>query len=118
MNNSKRSWRCHVSLQIVFDEVGLPLGHPETVEFGSTICKPDEVEDRVRRAQWALLNPSALPESFLRNRPTGVTELHFTKNYISVQIEGPDVTDLSLVDLPGIVASLGFLDAFPLTNSS
>ena len=84
MNCSKGGWRCRVPLQSVFDEVGLPLGHPETVEFSSTICKPDEVEDRVRRAQWALLNPSALPESCLRNSPTGTTELRFTRKYISV----------------------------------
>ena len=64
-----------------------------------------KVEDRIRRAQFAILNPKMNPLSFL-NAPissisNGPNDLSFSSNCISVSISGKGVDDLSFVDLPG-----------------
>lgn len=84
----------------------MPLGQAQTIAFGKPIFKQEEVEERVRRAQRAILSPSTPPEDFVNNYMTGTMELSFSKNYISIQIEGPDVPDLSVVDLPGNIPAI------------
>lgn len=62
-----------------------------------------EVEDRIRRAQRAVLNPSTPCEQFLDGEELEVDyELTFSKNCVCLQINGSDVADLSFVDLPGL----------------
>jgi hypothetical protein len=63
-----------------------------------------EVEDRIRRAQLAILNPDKSVNSFLDGDEPFIIEgnsLTFSKNCVSLAISGPDVADLSFVDLPG-----------------
>lgn len=63
----------------------------------------DDVEERIRRAQRAILNPGTLIRDFLDGHdedPIG-RELSFSKNCVCLEISGPDVADLSFVDLPG-----------------
>ena len=71
--------------------------------FGSVIYHQSEVEDRIRRAQRAILNPKKLPKDFLDNEDEDelVSELNFSTNCVSLQISGPEVADLSFCDLPG-----------------
>ena len=71
--------------------------------FGSIIYDQSEVEDRIRRAQRAILNPKKLPKDFLDNKDEDelVSELNFSTNCVSLQISGPEVADLSFCDLPG-----------------
>jgi len=73
--------------------------------FGHHITDDAEVEERIRRAQLALLNPSRRASDFLGtlgSTDTGLTnELSFSNDLISVRISGVDVDDLSFVDLPG-----------------
>lgn len=62
-----------------------------------------EVEERIRRAQRAVLNPSVSYEQFLDGEETDIDyELTFSKNCVCLQISGSDVADLSFVDLPGL----------------
>ena len=69
------------------------------------------MEERIRRAQRAILKPSKPLDAFLtapeadaaKKKPS---ELAFSKNCITLQISGPDVADLSFCDLPGM--SFGF----------
>jgi hypothetical protein len=62
-----------------------------------------EVEERIRRAQLAILNPSKPMEDFLGTLPSSdENELSFSTDVVSVRIAGRDVDDLSFVDLPGI----------------
>ena len=71
--------------------------------FGETIRDKSEVEGRIRRAQFAILNPRRDPVSFL-NAPllsNDLGTLSFSSNCISVHISGKGVDDLSFVDLPG-----------------
>ena len=64
-----------------------------------------DVEERIRRAQRAILNPSASHETFLSGpdkEPDGRSELSFSKNCVSLELSGQDLTDLSFCDLPGM----------------
>jgi hypothetical protein len=84
--------------------------------FGPPISDPDLVEDVIRRAQLAVLNPTVdmarfvdyvipeVPEAF----PLGSRE-HFGFSFcvVVLEITGPEVTDLTIVDLPGIIQNVG-----------
>lgn len=81
-----------------------------TIPFGSPITDKADVEDRIRRAQRAILNPSTEPQKFLyelEDQTAEQAELSFSKNCVSLSISGKDVADLSFVDLPGLIASVG-----------
>lgn len=79
-------------------------GNPEQIPFGPTIYNPDEVTERVRFAQRAILNPER-NESFYLHDNDSIDDSHsplaFSQDYISIQISGPGLVDLSFVDLPG-----------------
>lgn len=60
------------------------------------------MEERIRRAQRAILNPSKPSRQFLEDtEEVNDPELSFSSNCVSLQISGPDVADLSFCDLPG-----------------
>lgn len=75
-------------------------------QFGAPILEAgkSEVEDRIRRAQRAILNPSRLAKYYLtvdHDEDYSDSELSFSRDCVSLQISGPDVADLSFCDLPG-----------------
>ncbi|KAI5117952.1 hypothetical protein M0805_004717 [Coniferiporia weirii] len=109
LKRSEGPWVCTVTLRSIKDINGEALGQAKNVVFGDPITNRDEVEDRLRRAQQAILNPSQHYENFLYGNAIEIEipELSFSENYISVQITGPDLTDLSFCDLPGVIASVG-----------
>ena len=95
-------WKCTVSLRFSTDENGQPLGQTRNVPFGPIIYSKAHVEDRIRRAQLAILNPRKNLQKFLDgNEESETTDLTFSTNCVSLQISGTDVADLSFVDLPG-----------------
>ncbi len=71
------------------------------------ITNPADVKERLQRAQIAILNPelesSDFPNRFLvGDLPDSSTRAaSFSRNFINMTVEGPDVVDLSFVDLPG-----------------
>ena len=100
VKHSDGPWRCDVYVYYV----GEASENPRYIHFGETIFNPDEVTDRVRRAQQAILNPSQPdPLIYLGDTKTAAdkNEISFSQDYISIQISGPDLVDLSFVDLPG-----------------
>ena len=103
--HSDTQWKCTVSLRFSTDASGAPLGQTRNENFGPPIYNKNEVEDRIRRAQRAILNPSKPVKDFLNDEdvPVEKTELSFSHNCVSLQISGPDVADLSFCDLPGTV---------------
>ena len=103
MSSSNDEWKCIVSLRFTCDARGQPLGQAVNEPFGDPIFTKSEVEDRIRRAQRAILNPSSSPTDFLTGEldDGSVAEVAFSKNCISLQISGKSVADLSFVDLPG-----------------
>ena len=79
------------------------MGSPDIIPFGGVITDKSRVEERIRRAQRAILNPSVGHETFLSG-PDGEPdkmELSFSKNCVCLELSGPDLTDLSFCDLPG-----------------
>ncbi|OJT07871.1 hypothetical protein TRAPUB_1234, partial [Trametes pubescens] len=66
-----------------------------------------EVEHMLRRAQEAVLHPDVKFEVFLEDgwqeKVKGKQPLRFSQNIVCIELTGPDLTDLSFVDLPGIV---------------
>jgi len=84
------------------------MGTVENVSFGSVLKDKKLVEERIRRAQRAILSPSENLDVFLSGSDEDLNhrELTFSKNCVSLEISGPDLTDLSFCDLPGILVSL------------
>ena len=79
------------------------MGTAENIPFGPIIKDKQLVEERIRRAQRAILRPSRNPETFLSgpDEDPDSRELTFSKNCVSLEISGPELTDLSFCDLPG-----------------
>ncbi|KAJ7653846.1 P-loop containing nucleoside triphosphate hydrolase protein [Mycena rosella] len=106
LSHSDTPWKCTVELRFITDKSGQTLGQPRTEAFGDPIFDKSEVEDRIRRAQRAILNPSKPTREFLDEGDEESAEISFSTNYISLQISGPEIADLSFVDLPGLIASV------------
>ena len=90
-------------LRKTVDKQGQLLGVPDIIPFGAVITDKGHVEERIRRAQRAILNPSTRPETFLSgpDEDPETRELSFSKNCVCLGLSGPDLADLSFCDLPG-----------------
>ncbi|KAG0146883.1 hypothetical protein CROQUDRAFT_656895 [Cronartium quercuum f. sp. fusiforme G11] len=99
-------WSCQVKLR--FDNY-LSSGEAVCEEtFGSIIFNPIEVEERLRKAQKAILSPEYPSQHFLDTSDEDEDQfetLKFSRNAVSVEIWGPEVVDLTFVDLPGIISN-------------
>lgn len=93
-----------MSLRFTTDDYGQPLGQARNEPFGEPIFDKAKVEERIRRAQRAILNPSTRPREFLEGDDEDPMErqLTFSTNCVSLEISGSDVADLSFCDLPGL----------------
>ncbi|THH11229.1 hypothetical protein EW146_g8124 [Bondarzewia mesenterica] len=103
LSHSEDAWKCEVKLRFDTDIRGIPLGQPLIVPFGGPISESNkaDVEDRIRRAQQAILNPNREPEEFLDEQLPTDRELTFSSNFVSLEISGNQIPDLSFIDLPG-----------------
>lgn len=97
-----------MSLRFTADARGKALGQAKNEQFGEVIYDKVQVEERIRRAQRAILNPSTPSHQFLEgpDEDPDAGEVTFSSNCISLQISGNDVADLSFCDLPGRRQSL------------
>jgi GTPase SAR1 family protein len=109
MSSSATAWSCKIKLRFDYDSSGHSSLQQKEISFGSTITDRNDVEIWLRRAQAAILNPDLAPERFhtmsiqeLRNLPS-TNSLKFSRNAVSIFIEDPSATDLSFVDLPGLI---------------
>ncbi|KZT61034.1 hypothetical protein CALCODRAFT_447877 [Calocera cornea HHB12733] len=111
-------WKCSISLRLDYDEHGNKSQDKiEPVPFGESFDDPALVEVMLRRAQLAVLDPDNHPGLYLHVDPDMCiipdAQLKFSKNVICIEISGPGLADLTLVDLPGMIqndASKGNLD--------
>lgn len=106
LSSSSGPWSCQVSIRWEFDEQGKPADDVFEVIFGSTITEKADVELRIRQAQAAVLNMTIAEQDFLTKTEVELKEglrgaLPFSKNVVCVDLEGPNLTDLSFIDLPG-----------------
>ncbi|KAF9258362.1 hypothetical protein L218DRAFT_735587 [Marasmius fiardii PR-910] len=104
---SSEPWKCVVSLRILTDSNGQVLGQARNEPFGDPIYNKAEVEERVRRAQLAILNPNISRKEILEGDGyvDNVNGSSFSANCVSLEISGPDVADLAFCDLPGLIRS-------------
>jgi hypothetical protein len=100
-NDKSGLWRCSIGIIREVDGNGDPLPVPEHIPFGPDLDTVDDVCDRIERAQLAILRPDRDPIEFVNARYLDRGEGGFSFNSIVVEISGPDVIDLSFVDLPG-----------------
>ena len=121
---SDSDWSCTVYLQLKYLYDGAakktgasrakPLGpwvlqeHEQTIELKTTTSK-DEIVEMIRCAQRAALNPKDSPkEVFVSSDKPRYDQVPFSPNVVRVDISGRKLTNLSLYDLPGIVAQVNW----------
>jgi GTP-binding protein EngB required for normal cell division len=107
LSNRDGEWKCVVSLRFITDDKGLPLAQVHDEPFGATIYDPNEVEERIRRAQRAILSGSTSNYRKFLEGEDEEPRLSFSANCVSLRISGRGIADLSFCDLPGIIASVG-----------
>ncbi|KAI0262180.1 P-loop containing nucleoside triphosphate hydrolase protein [Gloeopeniophorella convolvens] len=103
-------WTCVVSLRHVttLDRGSTSVSQPK-VTFGDAITEKAQLEDRILRAQLAILNPSRPSSSFLDPGAdlASPPELSFSPDIVCLEITGPEYHDISFVDLPGLIRTVG-----------
>jgi hypothetical protein len=96
-------WSCRVFLRRVPAQGGPRQFGQSKEPFGDVITDKDRVEDRVGRAQLAILNPSTPARIFLQGTldTSAPTEVSFSPDIVCLEITSPNHSDISFVDLPG-----------------
>jgi len=98
---SASDWTCRVSLRIERH------GGFEESAFGAPLTNPDDVEQRLRLAQLALLHPEMSTDFFLNTSNASAMQnltggKSFTDDCVTLHVVAADVTDLHFFDLPGM----------------
>ncbi|KAI9058588.1 hypothetical protein FKP32DRAFT_1761416 [Trametes sanguinea] len=89
---SDGEWSCQVKIRYEYDDDSCRrLEEIEEIDFEGPIFDKNEVENALRRAQAEVL------------RGDRKKSLKFSRNVVCLELTGPDLCDLSFVDLPGIV---------------
>ncbi|KAK0196410.1 P-loop containing nucleoside triphosphate hydrolase protein [Armillaria mellea] len=108
--SSEDPWCCQISIRYEFEpNGGRRLKDVIERKFGDLIMKKSQVEPMLRRAQWAVLNPKLSYEHILgmsmheMDHNPSIGTLRFSRNVVCVDLKGPGLTDLSFIDLPGII---------------
>lgn len=110
LKHSDEPWKCRILLRWETDSDGHKID-PKEEPFGPVLHDKDDLELMIRRAQLAILNPS-LPADFFREFdiealregecPNGSDkQFQFSESVVCLELSGPDLTDLSFIDLPG-----------------
>lgn len=109
LSSSSGPWSCRVSIRREFDTSGKPLDGVSEQLFGVVITNKEEAEPRLRRAQFAVLN-AHIPFSKVLSMPMEDIQKHsaqnksksFSRDVVCIDLQGPELTDLSFIDLPGM----------------
>ncbi|KAJ7591896.1 P-loop containing nucleoside triphosphate hydrolase protein [Mycena floridula] len=110
---SSKSWNCKIFIRHeCILNTSTPLQEVHESRFGPVITDPKQVELTLRRAQLAALNPklpfdtilSASEDELRRLSSEAVSNgAGFTHDVVCIDLEGPALTDLSFIDLPGLL---------------
>jgi len=107
LSKSSEPWKCTISLNFSSRTVKTKRSDKSnkavTVQFGDHIADPSLSEERIRRAQRALLSPGVDHSIFLGGPEEEFppAELNFTSDYVQIEISDSNLTNLSFFDLPG-----------------
>ncbi|KAI0535470.1 dynamin family protein [Xylaria digitata] len=133
INSSNAHWSCTVALQLDYDfepkgkikksDVTATNQFPpwvkkshRDIKIFKTIFDPSEIEEVLRWAQVAILNPNSDHELYIPGDgavakgkeladATRSAAAQFSPNIISLEIKGPELPGLSFYDLPGVFLS-------------
>ncbi|KAI9441569.1 P-loop containing nucleoside triphosphate hydrolase protein [Lactarius indigo] len=101
-------WSCQVFLRRFTASNGTSVSDLPKEPFGDPITDKDLLEHRISRAQFAILNPSTPAGTFLEGDvDPGSNELTFSSNIVCLEITGPEYSEISFVDLPGLIHNVG-----------
>ncbi|KAB5588706.1 Myxovirus resistance protein [Ceratobasidium theobromae] len=107
LKRTEGDWTATVYLRFESGKSGY-MGKTNETQFGSQMTDRMEVQERIRRAQLAILNPTADPTMFLHADIDA--EFHssrsFSQNCVIVVLSGQDLSDLNFVDLPGLISNV------------
>ncbi|EMD31064.1 hypothetical protein CERSUDRAFT_60537 [Gelatoporia subvermispora B] len=111
LSSSEDPWSCQISIRWEYGPNNERNDEIREVMFGGRITNKDDVELALRRAQAAVLNPEVPSARFInmsaeelwRNFTPDAGSLLFSRNVVCIDLVGPDLTDLSFIDLPGII---------------
>ena len=111
LSNTSEAWSCRISIRWEYGDDGKRADEVSEVAFGDVLLNKGDVEPMLRRAQAAILNPTIPLSHFLDAdidtlraggvKVSGSKPLAFSRNVICVDLAGPELVDLSFVDLPG-----------------
>lgn len=109
--SSDERWYCDITLRYEYDDIGIRLGSPKTEVFCPRIQKKGEVDLWLRRAQMAMLSPHKPHQDFTQMSQDDLRYVSgsdsrvrkFSRNTICVDIKDPEATNLSFLDLPGLI---------------
>ena len=107
LTNSKHPWQCQILLRRETNEDGHRVPAKEE-RFGPLLHDKSLLEEMIRRAQLAILNPD-VPTKFFETfdttsgarHPDASKQLAFSSNVVCLDLSRPDLPDLSFIDLPG-----------------
>lgn len=110
-NQPDTEWHAQVYLRFEPSSSSRENHNNETL-FGPIITSKEELESMLRRAQMAVLNPMVNSQSFVDLDLKAVGDysypfgneppLSFSSDVVCLTVWGPDVPDLSFIDLPGL----------------
>ncbi|KAL1676056.1 P-loop containing nucleoside triphosphate hydrolase protein, partial [Schizophyllum commune] len=110
MKKTAGPWSCKITIRRVTEQAEEYTGQPSSVDFGPGITRKEDVDIWLRRAQAAVLSPHRSPEYFHKLSSDQLKEpdparLAFTRNTVVVNLEDSDLTNMSFVDLPGLISN-------------
>jgi len=102
-------WSCTIYLRRIDPSHGSESFGLSKEQFGEVIKDKELLENRIFGAQLAILNPNTPARTFwnANANSTASTELTFSPDIVCLEIAGPDYSNLSFVDLPGMFYDLG-----------
>ena len=83
-----------------------PMGNQEDEVF-VTLTDKEKVEEAIRWAQLAILNPGSNPNEYVPGNNSGTStkpEEKFSPNVVRLDISAPNFPALSFYDLPGVIS--------------
>ena len=112
MSSGAKSWSCTIEIR---NESDSPDSLPSSRAF-TVIYDKSDMELAIRRAQAAVLSPHREWTEFLQMSANQIRSLlavdskcdKFSKNVVQINVNDPEATDLSFIDLPGSSPSFIF----------
>ena len=105
------AWSCQISLRIMYNADGILLSEPHVIPFGELLHDSEDVENRLLGAQAAVLQLPFMEEfsvnEFLEDdyEAPAKPPVDFSRNVVRLEVCGPDLVDVTFIDLPGIISN-------------